>query len=103
VKFVFPEPDDYPSSVFEFRPLPPITHPVVLDLLFPPSRMRFRQQEVSRAAMPKAAINEHTYPGSTKNDVSVATEIDLWTRVKSIPQARFVKRAPEQCFGARVF
>jgi hypothetical protein len=52
--------------------------------------MRFRQQEVQSATVPKAAVNEQTHPCGTKDDVSAAPQIVRRTHVKSIPQARFV-------------
>jgi hypothetical protein len=53
--------------------------------------------------MPKAAVNEHTNPGGTEDDVGFAPDIILRSRMKSVSQARLVQSASKHGFGIRVF
>jgi hypothetical protein len=83
--------------------LPLIPYSVILDLLFPPARVGSWRNEVQRASMPEAAVNENTDPRGAEDDVGFAAETALWTRMNTVSQARPVQGPAKRRFGMCVF
>jgi hypothetical protein len=93
--FVFPDSDDAPASGTQSSVCFAVTCNVAGDLRCPILGVRSRGFLVCGASVPKAAVEENCYPGSSKDEVGLAADISDWPIVDTVPESARVNSRSE--------
>jgi hypothetical protein len=67
--FMFPDPHHRPTFSLKGRCRFVVALPVALQLWLPVPRVGLRLDSMLRAAVPEAAIEEHSHPGANEDDI----------------------------------
>lgn len=100
--FVRPEPEHQPICLLKQIGRLLISSQIPRDLRLPVAHVRLGHDEVDRAGMPEAAVNEHSDLESGEHDVGGAADARQRSEVGPIPQAVAMENRPHGEFWPRV-
>jgi hypothetical protein len=99
---MLPDANHLPASLLELAICVSISAPIRLDLLAPEGGVGFRPAGMHRAAVPEAAVDEHSYACRTEDDVDAPSAIGQHWTIDPVPQATTMKLSSQLDLGGRV-